>query len=68
MGTMIAYSNQIGDPTEKQRFMTTMGQLVLQAHLTTGAKGGSGEESLSGMLTLASLIKSPASSTPVSGS
>lgn len=57
MGTMIAYSNQIGDPTEKQRFMTTMGQLVLQAHLTTGGKGGTGDESLSGMLTLANLIK-----------
>lgn len=68
MGTMIAYSNQIGDPTEKQRFMTTMGQLVLQAHLTTGGKGGSSEESLSGMLTLANLIKSPAHSAATSAS
>jgi protein-S-isoprenylcysteine O-methyltransferase Ste14 len=28
-GTMISYSNQIFDPAEQQRFMTTMGQLVL---------------------------------------
>jgi hypothetical protein len=37
MGTMIAYSNQIADESEKQRFMLTMGQLILQAHLQPDA-------------------------------
>lgn len=57
MGTMISYSNQIIDPVEKQRFMTTMGQLVLQAHLTSGSRKGGKDDPLSGMLALASFIK-----------
>lgn len=62
MGTMIAYSNQISDPAEKQRFMTTMGQVVLQAHLTAGGKAVASDESVGGMLALMNLIKSPATS------
>ncbi|MFJ8894941.1 hypothetical protein ACIRCZ_10170 [Leifsonia sp. NPDC102414] len=61
MGTMISYSNQISDPTERERFMTTMGQLVLQAHLTSGSKQGAKDESLSGMIALLNLVKPAAS-------
>jgi multidrug transporter EmrE-like cation transporter len=64
MGTMISYSNQISDPAEQQRFMTTMGQLVLQAHLTSGSKQASKDESLSGMIALLNLIKPAASAPP----
>jgi hypothetical protein len=66
MGTMISYSNQISDPTERQRFMATMGQVVLQAHLSSGSKQGSKDESLSGMITLANLIKPSTIPTAVS--
>lgn len=58
MGTMIGYSNQISNPEEKERFMMTMGQLVLQAHLTGGGTAGS-DESMSGAVALASLIRQP---------
>lgn len=61
MGTMISYSNQISDSAEQQRFMTTMGQLVLQAHLTSGSKQAAKDESLSGMIALLNLIKPAAS-------
>ncbi|MEU4454382.1 hypothetical protein AB0F44_23835 [Nocardioides sp. NPDC023903] len=57
MGTMITYSNQISDDAERQRFMTTMGQLVLQAHLTTGTQGHQAEESLTGLIALANVMK-----------
>lgn len=61
MGTMISYSNQISDPVEKERFTTAMGQVVLQAHLTSGTKSGSKDESVAGMLALANLMKPAAS-------
>ncbi|MDT0187234.1 hypothetical protein Q9S36_44320 [Microbacterium sp. ARD31] len=65
MGTMISYSNQIHDPSEKQRFMMTMGQLVLQAHLTAGSGAHVKDESLTGLLALANIMRTPASgSTP----
>lgn len=60
MGTMISYSNQIKDPVERERFMMTMGQLVLQAHLTTGS-GHATDDSLSGLVALANLLKPGAS-------
>lgn len=56
MGTMISYSNQIADPAEKERFMMTMGQLVLQAHLTSGS-GQSKDESVTGLIALANLVR-----------
>lgn len=59
MGTMISYSNQIRDEGEKQRFMMTMGQLVLQAHLTSGTSTGHGEESLTGLVALANILRAP---------
>jgi hypothetical protein len=59
MGTMISYSNQIQNDDEKQRFMLTMGQLVLQAHLTGDSAGGSKEESLAGFAALISLLRQP---------
>lgn len=59
MGTMIGYSNQISNPEEKERFMMTMGQLVLQAHLSGGVATASGDESLSGAVALANLLRSP---------
>lgn len=62
MGTMISYSNQIADPSEKQRFMMMMGQLVLQSHLTSGPAPNSSEDSLSGLLAVANMIR------PASGS
>lgn len=64
MGTMITYSSQISDPGEQQRFMTTMGQLVLQAHLTSGSKPSTKDESLSGMISLLNLVKPAASAPP----
>lgn len=57
IGTMITYSDQISDDAERQRFMTTMGQLVLQAHLTTGPQGHQAEESLTGLIALANVMK-----------
>jgi len=57
MGTMIGYSNQISNPAEKERFMMTMGQLVLQAHLAGGSSSGGGDESLSGAVALANLLR-----------
>lgn len=63
MGTMIAYSNQISDETERQRFMTLMGQMVLQAHLAVGIKQSGSEDPVAGMIAFANLLKtSPASS------
>jgi hypothetical protein len=69
MGTMISYSNQISDPAEKERFMMTMGQLVLQAHLTSGSRQSTREDSTSGMLALANAIKSipPATTGSIQG-
>lgn len=57
MGTMISYSNQIADPAERQRFMATMGQVVLQAQLTTGSGKPSKEDSTMDLLALAALLK-----------
>jgi len=57
MGTMIVYSNQIVDPAEKQRFMTTMGQVVLQAHLSTASGKAPKDDSTADLLNLANLLK-----------
>lgn len=59
MGTMIGYSNQIRDEEERQRFMMTMGQLVLQAHLTAGGQGHRGDDSMTGLIALANLVRPP---------
>ncbi|WP_193613573.1 hypothetical protein [Nocardioides lijunqiniae] len=61
MGTMISYSNQIQDEAEKQRFMLTMGQLVLQAHLQ-GDSGGAKEDSFAGLAALLSVMRQPSTS------
>jgi hypothetical protein len=61
MGTMISYSNQIQDEVEKQRFMLTMGQLVLQAHLQGDASPK--EESLAGLAALLSVMRQPSAAT-----
>lgn len=58
MGTMITYSSQISDPVERERFMTTMGQLVMQAHLTTGSGTKSKEDPLPGTLALVNALRS----------
>ena len=58
MGTMISYSNQISDPIEKERFMMTMGQVVLQAHLASGSRSKSSDDPLPGMLALANAVRS----------
>lgn len=58
MGTMITYSSQISDPVERERFMTTMGQLVMQAHLTTSSGTKSKEDPLPGLLALANALRS----------
>ncbi|MFT7710191.1 hypothetical protein ACMT9Y_04445 [Clavibacter tessellarius] len=67
MGTMISYSNQINDPVEKERFMMTMGQLVMQAHLTSGSGSKSTDDSTSGILALVSALRSTNSAPPASG-
>lgn len=66
MGTMISYSNQIIDPIEKERFMMTMGQLVLQAHLTSGSGKSSNDESMTGVIALANALRSVPLSAPTS--
>lgn len=63
MGTMIAYSNQISDEAERQRFMTLMGQMVLQAHLAVGIKQSGSEDPVAGMVAFANLLKT----SPVAG-
>ena len=59
MGTMISYSNQISDPVEKERFMMTMGQVVMQAHLASGSgsKSKQTEDSLPGFLALTNALR-----------
>lgn len=57
MGTMISYSGEITDPDEKQRFMTLMGQMVLQAHLTVGSKSGGSDDSATQLLNAAGLLR-----------
>lgn len=57
MGTIIVYSGQIHDPEEKQRFMQTMGQLVLIAHLQVDQSGN--EDSTIGLGTLLSAVRTP---------
>ncbi|WP_435081324.1 hypothetical protein [Clavibacter michiganensis] len=57
MGTMISYSNQISNPVEKERFMMTMGQVVMQAHLSSGAGGKVAEDPMPGVLALVSALK-----------
>jgi len=68
MGTMISYSNQISNPVEKERFMMTMGQLVMQAHLASGSGSGSKptEDSLPGILALGNALRAanPSGSSP----
>ena len=61
MGTMISYSNQIVDESEKQRFMLTMGQLVLQAHLQ-GDGAPAKDDALSGLANLVSVVRQQGSS------
>jgi hypothetical protein len=68
MGTMISYSNQISDPIEKQRFMMSMGQVVLQAHLTSGTGQPAKDDSVSGMLALAQFLRPTTLSSPPAGS
>lgn len=57
MGTVVTYSNQINDEAEKQRFMTVMGQAVLQAHLSSGSKQAADDDSLAKMIALANLVR-----------
>jgi hypothetical protein len=58
IGTMIAYSNQITDEAEKQRFMLMMGQLILQAHLQ---QDGSGNDDASANIgSLVNALRTPA--------
>lgn len=57
MGTMIAYSSQIADPAERQRFMATMGQVVLQAQLSSGSRKGTKDDSSVDLIALAALLK-----------
>lgn len=68
MGTMISYSGEITDPDEKQRFMTLMGQMILQAHLTAGSKSSGNDDSATQLLNAAGLIRtlSNSPSTPQS--
>lgn len=65
MGTMISYSNQISDPVEKERFMMTMGQVVMQSHLTSGSATGSkpADDSISGIVALTNALRSTGPST-----
>jgi len=58
MGTMISYSNQITNPVEKERFMMTMGQVIMQAHLSSGAGSKAGEDPMPGVLALANALRS----------
>lgn len=64
MGTMISYSNQISNPVEKERFMMSMGQVVLQAHLTSGSGPRQVDDSLPGILALANAVKPTTSAAP----
>jgi len=57
IATMITFSNQIKDEAERQSFMATMGQLVLQAHLTTSQQGHQTEESRAGLIALANQVR-----------
>lgn len=66
MSTMINYSNQISDPAEKQRFMLTMGQAVLQAHLASGAGGSGKDDSTPNWIALAGALRQPTASAPTS--
>jgi hypothetical protein len=67
MGTMISYSNQINDPVEKERFMMTMGQLVMQAHLTSGSHSKATEDSNTGILALVNALRSTNPANPAPG-
>lgn len=57
MGTMIAYSGQIVNEEERQRFMLTMGQLVLHAHLQ--GERGSAEDPMTGLAALLTAVRGP---------
>lgn len=59
MGTIIVYSNQIQDPGEKQRFMQTMGQLVLVAHLQADQRGA--DQASVGLPSLLAALRTPPS-------
>jgi hypothetical protein len=57
MGTMIVYSNQIEDPSEKQAFLQTMGQIIiLQAQARSD--GPPSDESASNIAALISALRS----------
>jgi len=64
MGTMISYSNQISNPVEKERFMMTMGQVVMQAHLSSGSGSKPTEDSLPGILALGNALRATSPSGP----
>lgn len=59
MGTMIVYSGQIQDPGEKQQFIQTMGQLILEAHLR--GDGAPKEDSMVGLAALLTALRGPGS-------
>lgn len=67
MGTVISYSNQISDPDEKQRFMTAMGQVVLQAHLSSGQSSSAKDDHISGLVALASAARPSGSGAATGG-
>lgn len=66
MGTMISYSNQISNPVEKERFMMTMGQVVMQAHLSSGSGSKPTEDSLPGILALGNALRATSPTGPAS--
>ncbi|MGL5826629.1 MAG: hypothetical protein ACRCYU_17735 [Nocardioides sp.] len=57
MTTVVAYSSQIQDTSERQRFMQTMGQLVLAAHLQHDSKVS--DESIGGLANLLVATRTP---------
>ena len=59
MGTMIVYSNQIQDPTEKQVFIQTMGHVIFQAGLRFDSPPG--DDSAGNVAALISALRSPKS-------
>jgi len=66
MGTMISYSNQISNPVERERFMMTMGQVVMQAHLSSSSGPKQADDSLPGILALTNALRSSTPASPAS--
>lgn len=62
MGTMISYSTQISDENERQRFMLTMGHLVLSAHLH--GDNPAREDPVSGLASLLAAVRPQNTVTP----